>query len=570
MSSPFSNAMARIVEAGSGPAGIDDESLSPRDATDEEIGSLRHVVDKLPRKVWVSLLVSGAERFTYYTITTPWQNYIQNAPGDGAVPGALGLGQSRATMIFNGFYLFYYLVPIPFAIVSDAWLGRYAVLCISLSLYFCGTLVQFITSLPSLFRYESGLAGLVLSMILIGLGVGGTKAAITPFIGDQYPVKPPQVKTLATGERVIIDRTLTLQYVYNVYYWITNIAALSILASTYLEKERGFWAANVLALSSSWIGVALLAIFGKELERYPAQGGVLLKAGKVLAYAIHDKFKIDAARPRYQLERHNRAVPWTDRFVSEIESGLRACQVMTWFVLFHLGINQMTNNLVSQAGEMELSGFPNDGIQVLNPIACVLLGPVIQKLLYPTLARYQIPFGPLIRMTMAFFTMAATFAYAAGVQKMIYNSGPCYEAPLVCPAAQRVGQPALPNNIMVWVQTPIYVILALSEIFGFVTLSEYSYSKAPKDMRTVVQSMRQLSAGIGSAIGIALGPVSRDPKVLWMDVGLAVSLGLSGTLFWVVMGHLEKDNEDLDTMVLNDDRGRAAHTGDEVVSGTKS
>ncbi|KAE8416520.1 POT family-domain-containing protein [Aspergillus pseudocaelatus] len=562
--------MARIVEAESDPAGIADESLSPRDATDEEIGFLRHVVDKLPRKVWVSLLVSGAERFTYYTITTPWQNYIQNAPGDGAVPGALGLGQSRATMIFNAFYLFYYLVPIPIGLVSDAWLGRYAVLCISLSLYFCGTLVQFITSLPSLFHYESGLAGLILSMILIGLGVGGTKAAITPFIGDQYPVKPPQVKTLATGERVIIDRTLTLQYVYNVYYWITNIAALSILASTYLEKERGFWAANVLALCSSWIGVALLAIFGKELERYPAQGGVLLKAGKVLAYAIHDKFKIDAARPRYQLEKHNRAVPWTDRFVTEIQSGLRACQVMTWFVLFHLGINQMTNNLVSQAGEMQLSGFPNDGIQVLNPIACVLLGPVIQKLLYPTLARYQIPFGPLMRMTMAFFTMAATFAYAAGVQKMIYNSGPCYKAPLVCPAAQRVGQPALPNNIKVWVQTPIYVILAVSEIFGFVTLSEYSYSKAPKDMRTVVQSMRQLSAGIGSAIGIALGPVSRDPKVLWMDVGLAVSLGLSGLLFWAVMGRLEKDNEDLDTMLLNDDRGRAAHTGGEAISGTKN
>lgn len=72
-SSLFSNAMARIVEAGSGPADINDESLSPRDATDEEIESLRHVVDKLPRKVWVSLIVSGAERFTYYTITTPWR-----------------------------------------------------------------------------------------------------------------------------------------------------------------------------------------------------------------------------------------------------------------------------------------------------------------------------------------------------------------------------------------------------------------------------------------------------------------------------------------------------------------
>jgi proton-dependent oligopeptide transporter, POT family len=301
-----------------------------------------------------------------------------------------------------------------------------------------------------------------------------------------------------------------------------------------------------------------------------------LKAGKVLGYAVQNKFKIDAARPRYQLEKHGREVPWTDRFVTEIKSGLRACQVMcvvplefylcahdltmyrTWFVLFYLGINQMTNNLVSQAGEMQLTGFPNDGIQVLNPIACVILGPILQKLLYPTLARYHIPFGPLMRMAMAFFTMAATFAYAAGVQKMIYNSGPCYDAPLACPAAQRVGQTPLPNEIKVWVQTPVYVILAVSEIFGFVTLSEYSYSKAPKDMRTVVQSMRQLIAGIGSALGVALGPVSQDPKVLWMYVGLAVSLGLVGPVFWAVMGHLEKDNEDVNTMFLNDDESSTA------------
>lgn len=157
----------------------------------------------------------------------------------------------------------------------------------------------------------------------------------------------------------------------------------------------------------------------------------------------------------------------------------------------------MTNNLVSQAGQMELKNFPNDGIQVLNPIACVIVGPMIQKLLYPALARFHVPFGPLMRMTMAFFTMAAAFAFAAGVQNMIYNSGPCYDAPLVCPAAQRPRKEPVPNTIKVWVQTPVYVILAFSEIFGFVTLSEYSYSKAPKDMRTVVQSIRQLTAGVG-------------------------------------------------------------------------
>jgi POT family proton-dependent oligopeptide transporter len=51
------------------------------------------------------------------------ENYMQNA---------LGLGQSQATTIFNAYYMYSFLTPIPFAIVSDSWLGRYTVLCISL------------------------------------------------------------------------------------------------------------------------------------------------------------------------------------------------------------------------------------------------------------------------------------------------------------------------------------------------------------------------------------------------------------------------------------------------------
>lgn len=57
---------------------------------------------------------------------------MQNPLDNSGVPGALGLGQSRATAIYNAYYLFSFLTPIPFALASDAWLGRYKVLCISL------------------------------------------------------------------------------------------------------------------------------------------------------------------------------------------------------------------------------------------------------------------------------------------------------------------------------------------------------------------------------------------------------------------------------------------------------
>ena len=56
------------------------------------------------------------------------QNHIH-----AALPGALGLGQATATNINNAFFFFACLTPVPFAIVSDTWLGRYKTLCISLA-----------------------------------------------------------------------------------------------------------------------------------------------------------------------------------------------------------------------------------------------------------------------------------------------------------------------------------------------------------------------------------------------------------------------------------------------------
>ena len=102
--------------------------------------------------------------------------------------------------------------------------------------YICGCLTLLITSLPTSLENGAGVKGLAPAMILIGLGIGCVKATISPFIGaqvlykrnvelsnnlaaDQYIHMAPQVVVTKKGERVIADRTLTLQYIYNVYYW---------------------------------------------------------------------------------------------------------------------------------------------------------------------------------------------------------------------------------------------------------------------------------------------------------------------------------------------------------------
>ena len=61
------------------------------------------------------------------------ENYMQNPPRS-ETPGALDLGQALATRIYCAFYIFYYVTPIVFAIMSDTRLGRYTTLNISAAL----------------------------------------------------------------------------------------------------------------------------------------------------------------------------------------------------------------------------------------------------------------------------------------------------------------------------------------------------------------------------------------------------------------------------------------------------
>jgi POT family proton-dependent oligopeptide transporter len=215
------------------------------------------------------------------------------------------------------------------------------------------------------------------------------------------------------------------------------------------------------------------------------------------------------------------------------------------FAFFYLSITQMFNNLISQAGQMNLHGVPNDMIQAMSGVACVVFGPVIQAL-YNTLAHRKISFGPIARISTAFLICGGGMAYAAGVQRLIYNTGPCYDAPLAC-AASDGGR--TPNDVNVWVQLPVYVALAIAEIFGLVTASEYSYEKAPRGMRSVVQAMVQLSAGVGALMGMAISPAARDPWLVAVYAALAGAMGVCSLLFWWFFRKYDRINDQLNRTI---------------------
>lgn len=110
-------------------------------------------------------------------------------------------------------------------------------------------------------------------MVTIGLGTGGIKANVTPMCGEQYANAEPTIKTLKSGEKVIVDPELTIQRLFMWcvqslelysalsipaielhilillrFYWVVNIGALSPLITVTVEAHHSFWLAYLIPL----------------------------------------------------------------------------------------------------------------------------------------------------------------------------------------------------------------------------------------------------------------------------------------------------------------------------------
>ena len=100
------------------------------------------------------------------------------------------------------------------------------------------SLFCFMTSLPFAIENGAALGGLIAAMIVIGLGTGGIKSNVSPLIADQYTITKPYVKTLKSGERVIVDPPTTIQSIFMMFYMCINVGSLSAIATTEMELHE--------------------------------------------------------------------------------------------------------------------------------------------------------------------------------------------------------------------------------------------------------------------------------------------------------------------------------------------
>jgi POT family proton-dependent oligopeptide transporter len=82
-----------------------------------------------------------------------------------------------------------------------------------------GHIVLIISSIPQVIVHPNGaLAALSLAIIIMGLGTGGFKANISPLIAEQQRHDHPFISQTKSGERVVVDPTLTTSRIYMVRF----------------------------------------------------------------------------------------------------------------------------------------------------------------------------------------------------------------------------------------------------------------------------------------------------------------------------------------------------------------
>jgi POT family proton-dependent oligopeptide transporter len=326
--------------------------------------------------------------------------------------------------------------------------------------------------------------------------------------------------------------------------------------SEYLKESRIF---NEVMLTLIF---SLVVWWGRDkYVRTPPSGSVLGKATAIFLLANKGRWSLN---PVGTYQRLNDGTFWEavkpsaispelrpswmtfdDAWVDEVKRGFAACEVFLWFPLYWLTYNQLNNNLTSQAAVMTLNGIPNDVLSNLDPFALIILIPICDLLIWPWLRKMKINFTPIKKITWGFYTGSAAMIWAAVIQAYIYKKSVCgNNASGNLPS----GDACPPVNINVWAQTGSYVLIAISEILASITGLEYAFSKAPKNMRSLVMSVFLFQSAISAAIGEAFVTLSADPLLVWNYGIMGVLSFVGGTIFWLQFRGLDRDEDKLNML----------------------
>jgi proton-dependent oligopeptide transporter, POT family len=411
----------------------------------------------------------AAERFSYYGMRTIlvvfMTKYLLDSQGNPAP-----MTDEAAKAWYHYFVSSVYLFPILGAIIADWLFGKYYTI-ITLSIVYCiGHFVLALMDVPQWVGMEPK-SLLLLGLILIAVGSGGIKPCVSAHVGDQF------------GHR----NQHLLPKVYGWFYFSINFGSTfsTLLTPILLVKYGAGWAFGVpgilmvLATIAFWMGrhkfvhippagEAFFTETFSETGRRTMLNLLPLYVFVAMFWALFDQTGSSWVLQAQDLE----------RTVVSFDEPVPADQLPLWARAASLMLHPVdaSGDAAADTGNpvTALEILPAQ-LQAVNPILVMILIPIFSYGIYPLMGKF-FEVTPLRRIGIGLFLTAAAAAVPAIVQ-------------------QRIDGGATPH--MNW-QVFAYIIMTAAEVLVSITALEFSYTQAPKNMKSFIMGLFLLSVTLGN------------------------------------------------------------------------
>jgi POT family proton-dependent oligopeptide transporter len=399
-------------------------------------------IETMPPGVPYIIGNEAAERFTFYGMKTILVIFMTKYLLDRS--GALDvMSAEQAKTYYHFFVAGVYFFPILGAILADAVWGKFRTI-FYLSLVYCAG--------NFCLAADQTRIGLFFGLLFITLGAGGIKSCVSANVGDQFGEKNKHL----------------LEKVFGWFYFSINFGSFfstlltPVLLSHFSNKE-------LFGENAKYLGPAVA--FGVP--------GVLMITATFVFWLGRKKFV--------------HIPPGGSQFLKELcsEEGVKVIVklgVLFLFIAMFWSLYEQTGAAwVLQVDKMDrhLFGWEIDPAQVqaINPLLIMLLIPFFTYVAYPALNKI-VRLTPLRKIGIGLFLTVAAFSVSAFAEFLI-TSDPAHKPTFL------------------W-QVLAYVVITVAELMVSITCLEFSYTQAPKKMKSLIMGMYLLSNAVGNLFTAAV------------------------------------------------------------------
>jgi len=128
-------------------------------------------------------------------------------------------------------------MPLVGAYLADSFWGRYRTICYATAVALVGHCLLVYAALPSTLEDpQHAFRSFLFAILVMGCGTGAFKSNISPLVAEQYQ-RRSHIRILPSGERVYVDRQMTIARIYIMFYVFINVGSLAgQISMTYTEK----------------------------------------------------------------------------------------------------------------------------------------------------------------------------------------------------------------------------------------------------------------------------------------------------------------------------------------------